>query len=311
MEALAVALLPLGSFLPKLSTMSEYICRVAPSHAGHCDACWERAASPTIAFHLTGYTEPEQVYNLFFEKSAAGHWGKLLKSWTPTIQYGGVFTHQKPYVTYDAGKLSHGKSSPCLKKCELADLLIIFSDRVLHKRRAILFQAKKGAKWLPGNKTQWDLLSQWPEITYQMGSATISRTMPFTGHPDEGGKYMLLQKPHAVVNPSEPAYAPVSLEKALADIVLNKSGREFSFDRKSATDDWDELIWDLIEGTARTTATLSGTKHSRAVGILALCSGNVFQPEDPIQEAPDDDDEEWGIPIIQLTGQNPEQHKNH
>jgi hypothetical protein len=250
-----------------------------------------------VQSNLIGYTEPEIVYNLFFAAQAVADWQTNFSSLKPTVSYGGVFTHQKPYVHFPGGP------------CELADLLIVFTDLRKQERQAVLYQAKMGRRWKPANKTQWQLLTTWPTIGYNPGPATVSRKMPFSGRSDPAANYMLLQKTSAQVEaaPAEPAFSPSSLADELLAVLDRKSGRQFSWNRNSAQDDWDELIWDLLEHTAKAVTPVAGVGQPRGAGLLSSLTSQVLLPPENGDAEGEQPDEEWGIPVIQLSSEGSEE----
>jgi hypothetical protein len=275
----------------------EYTCKHNPSHQGHCDKCWQNDSAQTISRNFFGHTEPEQLYRLFFAKAAARRWSQLMRGWNPPVQYGGVFTHQRPYVTFSPGTV---KSSVT---CELADLLIVFTNQVTQQRGALLLQAKRGTKWIPSNRKQWTLFTQWPAITYTMGARNYTRTMPFAKSEDAGAQYMMLQKPKVDVSCAKPIYSPHGLGVAVKEMVHGRTGRAFSFDRSSASNEWDHLIWDLIENTDGESASKYISVPRRAGVLSPSCLKNVVEAEPP--DTPtgkrvtnEEDNEDFGIPIV-------------
>jgi hypothetical protein len=248
--------------------------------------------------NLTGHTEPEIVYNLFFAARAVSDWQAFFSSLRPTVSYGGVFTHQKPYVTF-AGKT-----------CELADLLIVFSDRRKQERTAVLYQAKMGRRWKQANKTQWELLTTWPTIAYNPGPKAVSRTMPFAGLSNPAANYMLIQRapPQVETAAAEPAFSACSLPNELLSVLERKSGRPFSWDRPSAQDDWDQLIWDLLDHTANAVTPVASVKQPRGAGVLSLLTNEVFSPPENGDSEGDQPEEEWGIPVIQLSSEGSDEN---
>lgn len=202
----------------------DFPCALSPSASpGHCNACWESACQHAVHPNFFGHTEPEIVYNLFFAPPAVKAWQTRFSSFRPPVLYGGVFVHQKPYVSFGG------------KSCELADLLIVFTDHKAQQRTAVLYQAKMGRSWKPANKKQWELLTTWPPIDYNPGSsASVSRTMPFCGSADPGGKYMLLHKPSSEVDTAaaQPLKSLTALAPELLSVLNGASGRRFAWERR-------------------------------------------------------------------------------
>ncbi len=273
----------------------NYPCALSPSPPPvHCDNCWEGACRHAVHPNFFGHTEPEIVYNLFFAPPAVQAWQNRFSSFRPPVSYGGVFVHQKPYVSFGG------------KSCELADLLIVFTDHNAQRRTAVLFQAKIGGRWRPANNKQWELLTTWPPIEYTPGSSgSVCRTMPFSGSADPGGKYMLLNKPSLEVDtaPAQPLKSLSGVAQELLSVLNGTSGRPFAWDRASARDDWDHLIWDLIDHTAHTAAGIAKSSYPRAAGFLSLLTSGVMLPPDDDDSDFDMYDGDWGISIVQLTSQ--------
>lgn len=277
----------------------RFPCRCHPPTRAHCDICWADLCEHLVRHNLIGHTEPEIVYNLFFATRAVKEWRAGFSSFKPAVQYGGVFTHQKPYVSFSG------------QTCELADLLIVFTDLRKQVRTAVLYQAKMGRRWKPANKTQWHLLTTWPTIAYNPGPGVVSRTMPFTGRPDPGANYMLVQKTAVQVETAaaNPIFSPTALADDFIAVLNRKNGRPFSWDRSSARDDWDELIWDLLNHTARTATTVAAVPQSRSAGFLSLLTNQVFLPPNSDNTQVDEPEDGWGIPIIQFSSEGSEDER--
>ena len=98
-------------------------------------------------------------------------------------------------------------------------------------------------------------------------------------------------------------------DQTLNRIVNGGAGRDFSWDSSSAVNDWDKLIWDLLDYTYKCTmpsgVVVSGTSTGdRGAGTLltlpeALDTTDGKGPGDdpPAGEGPEDS---WGIPVIHL-----------
>lgn len=78
---------------------------------------------------------------------------------------------------------------------------------------------------------------------------------------------------------AQPYFSATLLADEFLAVLDCNSGRRFSWDRASAKDDWDHLIWDLLEHTAN--ATVGTLRSQRGTGLLSfLTSEATTPPED-------------------------------
>ncbi len=242
-----------------------------------------------------------------------------MKRWKPSLRYAGVFVHQRPYCEFNApGSKPVTLSSAHGCRCELGDLLVVFTDKPAKRRVAALFQAKMtGGSWPPlrPNRAQWDLYSGWPTFRYTpRRSPSISpgpqlRTLPFTGKPDPAAQYAELDPTPPDIQ-TAPAVSPSSM--SAWDLTINRllnggAGRDFSFQRSSATNDWDLLIWDLLDYTyycAMPSSASSGAGGMRGAGALLNLETvlDTTHGDGPGDRPPSglDADDGWGVPVIHI-----------
>lgn len=158
----------------------------------------------------------------------------------------------------------------------------------------------------------------------------VYRTMPFAGGPSGAANYLLLYPGSGATFVKSRVGAPgtpkiqTSLQNGIRMFINRAIGRRFSFTRPtappSASNDWDYLIWDLLDGTARKAvkgsvyAKGAGT-YQRGQGTLSYLSlnqmhylsdpkllggssdGGKMPPESP---NPDDDDGDWQISLVHI-----------
>jgi hypothetical protein len=220
-----------------------------PCHCGyggaHCLHCWKNDVATLLTRHLSGATEPEQVYNVFFESTASTEWRRICALWSPTIRYSGVFTHQKPYVHFDW-------PATVPRRCELADLLVVLTDHAAHTRYAWLLQAKTSKHWPPANVDQWDLNLHWPDVRYSgdpsvapVGGKSwpVTRSLPFAGAADKAAQYLILEKILAAATTTECVVHAIwtDLATSIEGMLGGSNGELFSWSDAAAATDWDRL----------------------------------------------------------------------
>ena len=160
-----------------------------------------------------------------------------------------IFCHQFPYVTF--------VDEPN-KKCELGDLLFIYSEEGKDKGNALLLQAKKikDSKFLPkdNERTQLALYTKSPEFTYTLSNSEI-RKIP-NDENFNGAQYLLLFPPYdcdcqyrsvlpAIVKTPSLANTDFFADKLLCLFSDEGIGKfEISQD---TTDDWSKIIQDFIK----------------------------------------------------------------
>jgi hypothetical protein len=294
----------------------NYACTLPVGHTTglHCHTCQHADSQNVISTEWGGGSEPQIIYSLYFSTSAVPKWESYMKQWTPSLLYAGLFIHQRPYCYFNdhtAPAISPTHPAHACH-CEISDLLVILSDVPAKRRVAALLQAKmSGGPWPPksSNPDQWELMTWWPTFRYTPRSPKSSpgpqyRTLPFSGGPDRGGQYMILDSTAKSVETNEavPHSSLCVWDRTVNQFLNGGAGRDFSWDRASAANDWDELIWDLIDYTWKCAAPASagaGVGDTRGVGnflevkrVIDTTGGNG----PPDRRATEDDS--WGIPII-------------
>ena len=302
----------------------DYPCQTTGSHAAirHCSICQAADSDTIVKSRWGGSSEPQIVYGLFFSPKAVIDWTAYMNRWHPSLLYAGVFIHQRPYCEFNSHHsppITLSSMHSC--RCELGDLLLVFTDKPAKRRVAVLLQAKMaGGKWPPlhPNPDQWDLYIGWPTFRYTPRSPTGSpgprlRTLPFTGSADPAAHYLQLDTSPRNIE-TTPALSPASLsmwDRTINRLLNGGAGRDFSFHRSSATNDWDQLIWDLLDYTyhcAMPSSASSGAGGTRGTGsllslnsIVDVTNGNGPGARFPSGQDPDDN---WGIPVIHLIREN-------
>ncbi len=312
----------------------RYRCHASPPHL-HCPACLRHDLQRIIDTHFkagdtAGDDEPQAIYRTFFSPAAVRQWQLYFRRWVPKIAYATVFPHQRPYCTFSTPPPGSAAGS---YKCEVGDLLLVVSDVRGRRRKAALLQAKDfSSPWPPRTRTgQWELYTGWPDISYNpnSGSSTssrVTRSLPFKGGSSPAAQYLIIDLASRVAEASEalpvPAYSHLA---AFVDDFLNKkAGRPFSWDRASARDDWDELVWDLLECTWKQSVSSHagrGAGGVRGGGGLHFTSRSVELVDQVVtvdatngqgpprrveQENAGDVFEGWGMPIVHLVGSSSE-----
>lgn len=252
-----------------------------PSWCCHCYPCWEDEVNLIRSVIPKTKSEPEAVYQWFFEPKAVADWQRLMSLWQPPLNYGAVFAHARPYVkTVAAGE-----------RCELGDLMIVFTDHGQKIRRALLLQAKMGpGKWPPmsskGDRIQWTLYTKWNEFEFTdlPGKGRPSFKLPL-GKPDPAAQYLILHKGtgkecygQLAHDPNPPTGPPKdTLAELLHKFANGGVGRMFSYKMPphsgAKTDDWDRLIWDLINDSQTATFPARSTRP-RKVGTFFMASAS-------------------------------------
>lgn len=187
------------------------------------------------------------------------------------LSSGGVFIHQKPYVTFPAIKYK--------KHVELGDLLLISTviDGSKTTRKALLLQAKMFDELpiTPDNPDQHFLYNEWPEFHY------IAKALNKAGRKVAGfdlhssAKYLLLSEhgcffdcldfferyfidsKHScctiTAHPTEPLSHHICFAEELLQFVLGDKGKEFQDGRTLPATEigWSRVIDDLLENTSK------------------------------------------------------------
>lgn len=306
----------------------DYSCTKIPQHpAKHCKRCQKADCDKVLSGHLSaahgaGDDEPKTVHRTFLSQVAVSDWAKYFAGWSPTLKYAVVFTHQRPRCTFKAPPPSSAPAGSY--SCELGDVLIVLTDNIASRRKAGLLQAKMAAGWPPGGKKdQWYLYTGWPDITYNPNSSSpastsVTRSMPFSGGPSPSAQYLSLDLPAASAETNEAVSvpSPQSFSEFLDDFLNGSAGMTFSWDRKSAVDGWDQLVWDLLDYTwhqATGTSASHGTMADRGQGVyfaspsdLALVQKIHSLPENGREIPPPwdfinlNERPGWGVPVVHL-----------
>lgn len=308
----------------------DYHCRSAVRHVPrHCKSCQVRDCDTTLgkylsAAHGAADDEPQTVFRSFFSPAAVGDWAKYFARYTPKLKYAGVFTHQRPRCSFNAPPPAAAPAGSY--SCELADVLLVLTDNVANRRKAGLLQAKMAAGWPPAGKIdQWYLYTGWPEITYNPDSSNpamtrVRRTLPFTGGMSPCAQYLSIDLPAATAETNEAilTHAPRPFADFVDEFLNGTAGRTFAWSRSRATDDWDELVWDLLDYTwhqATGKSASHGTKADRGQGVYfarvadahAVTGAHemtsmmeIVPPTEPPDFRQSDEVPGWGIPIVHL-----------
>ncbi len=193
--------------------------------------------------HCHGVDEVEMVARLFRSPLALRDWRAALNAFFvpqgQVVKYNAVFCHQRPRV-----RLSPPPG------CELADALLVFTNRTTQTRQAILLQAKRGMGWPPNTRhKQWHLYSKWPTFSYRVGSSKIRKSRTLSPATTHWGQYLLVQQkgPADLAVPSVGS-KPTGFAAEVAKMVFGSPAHSFCFSPLSQVTDWDKLIWDLLLG---------------------------------------------------------------
>jgi hypothetical protein len=203
----------------------------------------------------------------------------------------GVFCHQSPIVELFGTSAKHGN------RCELGDILFVFTFRhgSTVARNALLLQAKLekhrqlmsyGIVDVGDGGPQFVLYNQWPPFRYVRG---LTGTRSVQGGLHRGAQYAFFAydrrylRPywlhaHAAMASNHTVAAPLGGE--LFDVLTGQSGRPFS-DRATAANgnDWDRVIWDLLDITAQRTFNLRSSKSKNAPrGSSNVVRGSIEPP---------------------------------
>ncbi|MBF0400157.1 MAG: hypothetical protein HQL90_05265 [Magnetococcales bacterium] len=216
-----------------------------------------------------------------------------------TAQSGGVFVHQRPTAALIPPN-TFPASKP--KSVELGDLLLVLSltEKGVTDRVAMLLQAKKVSSiptTLGSSRNQHHLYAHWPPFEYQIPSSLRGNSRHITG-PGlyQGGKYLLINQngrgmpvrlgsryallsAGAVGFTAEPHPGELSgyrdFEDELYAFLFGNAGRAYVSPPSIGSIGWDQVIEDLISGTAKLATTWmkgasAGGDQSRHRGLF-LC----------------------------------------
>ena len=220
----------------------------------------------------------------------AAAWRPILRPHGYSVKMTSVFCHQTPRASFT-------DSAGAQRSCELADLLIVVDDYTKTKpgqRWAALIQAKMaksgGGQTLSGqgDRTQFDLMSNWPSFTLPSAFAPGRRDFKICPHPGSAldcGRYGLIEPQP---NPRWQQYAPAlsmppggqELGTFIAHMVEQGQtgyGREATGSR----DDWSRTVDELLTITAAQTFTYKTgfrTPQSRGHSAIARMFAMPVQP---------------------------------
>ncbi|MGV3617315.1 MAG: T6SS phospholipase effector Tle1-like catalytic domain-containing protein [Fimbriimonas sp.] len=253
------------------------------AHPANQGTGWNDEVATLLHTQLQGATKADVLHRAFFSPAAVAEWRRLFARWHPSIQYSALYTPQTPDVSFES---ETGKP----RQARLGDLLVILSDRVTSQRVAWLLQLRTSPTWPPTNEA-WALYRTWPRVTYTVapGAEAVSRTMPFAGACDPAAQYLLLDPAQATAETRVCSTNPMpeSLAESFAALFHGFHGRPFSRNRNEARNDWDHLVWDLIEA-------IRGPSASRGLDLLQTHGhGLTMAAAKTLGQG-------WGIPVIHL-----------
>ena len=225
--------------------------------------------------------EPDYIASLSlnFTKDLFG----ILKMTFPTHDFSisGVYCHQKPIVDFSASKNS-----------ELGDLLFVYIDKSkgIKRLNSLLLQAKISSspvlKLPPKDKHQLELYNYWPEFKYlKAGILNGQKRNILPKTINDGAQYLLIDNnphtnglagipgtfPMGCAIPSEMLCINNSLALELIDFFKFKSGRAFEDEHPSCTDDWSNMIWDLIHIAGKKFSRRTNAKLGKFSRITECC----------------------------------------
>ena len=210
------------------------------------------------------------------------------------VRVGGIFIHSTPQVSWSGIGTIDGK-----KRIELGDLLLLMRHDYADGRRphhsGIILQAKvdDDVYGTPDNPTQHHLYAFWPRFTYHspiLAGLQREITPPLLY---AGSKFLKISKSGdrflnaakfsspAIV---QPAYPKTQMSRRLSseiyDLIFGNSGRPFSCDPQDGSENWDQVMTDLIQVTAKRTTGKMGMagdpSRVRGQGVLCFCAGDVI-----------------------------------
>jgi hypothetical protein len=255
--------------------------------AGHLSPALQ-SADQIVLDLFEGKREPHRVHQLFFSDDAVTAWRRHFASLSPApyrVTYDAVFVHQKPYVRFSGGR------------CELGDVLLLLVDSFDKRLYAQFLQAKMFDEWPPNtNHAQWKLYTKWPEFKYTPRPGDEKTCdLRFPG-PVGSAKYLLLDdfEKRVWLNNAVIGGAALTMSEQVTNYFAGHDVRPVSWVGEQKKNDWDRLIWDLIEYTAQCalpSRQVGGATGSRGTWIqdrLNFATGSNLKVDHP----------EWGISLI-------------
>jgi hypothetical protein len=301
-------------------------CNAAHLHGAqhHCAQCQDGAVNQLLQNLWMDDDEPKLVYRLFFSEAARKAWSEHLALWTPSIKYSGVFIHARPFCSFN----QYGSQAITLAdpnetcRCELGDVLFVYSDYLAKRRTAIIFQAKKTANRKPprfANSCQLELYSRWPTFRYSLASKRVAtrrvlRTLPFQGSHDPAAQMMLLDSVSRIVQlaPAIDINQRAGWGLSVNRFLNGSIGRDFAWKppTRSASaaslSQWDLLIWDILSCTynqamPRGIAGTSGRRRGLSLRMLESSMVDSTGGDGPGDVMPTDQANDGFImPIVHL-----------
>lgn len=251
--------------------------------------------SKILKTSLTGASsEPQFVANLLWHFTTGFNLkiSPIFLKQGVQVSSSGVFVHQQPYVRF-------GRPSS-LKTVEIGDLLLCVTRKRRNgsiSRNALLLQAKIIDKFpiAPDNADQHELYAYWPEFTYVRSGKLNDQKREITA-PNlyNGAKYLLIPdvkaSPQLYCEYCEDAccsgdclcsmfsaypYKPYlssyrCFARELYDLIFGNAGRSFVYQPCSNNTNWDQVVTDLLDMTAKSKwmQRASGVSSERVVGFL-------------------------------------------
>ena len=220
-----------------------------------------------------------------------------------------VFVHKQPQV--------RSKSFPEDKAVEIGDILFIATHKNKERieRWALLLQAKIAENFhniTPDNQNQHILYQYWPEFEYiRSGNLNGQKRKVFGPNLYSGAKYLLFNPnghchfKHCFMfdcfdkrcrrmchhedmcligtaYPTDPLTSFVCFGQEFFDFLFGNAGREFMYQPK-IRNDWDQVITDLLDETAKRCFKLAGDakKHPRGHAFNLFRGVPEFVTSDP------------------------------
>jgi hypothetical protein len=230
--------------------------------------------------------EPQIVANLVWSLPRAINDIANLAGWA--LQSSGVFVHAQPFVKCEDFPDSSSSS------VEIGDLLLLRTEvhgTQVTGRRALLLQTKKvsGFPVKPDNENQLHLYATWPSFEYVRSTTDLngkkrhitgldlydaSRYLLIADHVHSSPRYCHLIYPHhCCVLTASPTMPELSHYRCfvseLIDFLLGDAGKVFNTPPPARTRNWDRVIEDLINVTAKRVSVFMG----RAAGSTTLARG--------------------------------------
>jgi len=225
-----------------------------------------------------------------FDEIAAS-WSPILNAYGLRISLRAVFCHSRPHVTFPQVPHPNYRNPPTVRRCELADLLIVMDhidpSKNIDDRRAVLVQAKilkggslalSGSEWIQHELLGWLPPFNFIDPSYDPRSRNLT-SMPPIGSPGYTAEYGGID-----LNASPPAWhqcltattAPWFTSAApLASYLAGMATGNPSYSRdavRAGPDDWSFTVDELL----RVTAVLPITKkcgvlrgNDNVVGLIA------------------------------------------